>query len=36
LGDIWGDLLVLLGLIAVLVIALTRIIAGQQKRLALL
>jgi ABC-2 type transport system permease protein len=36
LGDIWSDLLILLVLMVVLVIALARVIARQQKRLALL
>jgi ABC-2 type transport system permease protein len=36
LSDIWVDLLILLGLMTVMVITLARIIAGQQKRLALL
>ncbi|MDK2981584.1 MAG: type transport system permease protein [Chloroflexota bacterium] len=36
LGDIWGDLLVLLGLMLLMVLAIGRVIARQQKRLALL
>jgi len=36
LGDIWGDLLILLVLMLGMIIALARVIAGQQKRLALL